>query len=785
MRVESVGGFELQATIARTGRAASSRGHDPLVDRPVLVRLLDEGPEDAEARAFDAATRRAGAVVHPALAVLLGGGASPAGRWAAFAHPGGTSLLRRVATVGPLTVPETLALGLALASALAALEAARLRHGAVRPESVALDDAGRPVLFDLLLGKPLEEPPRRAPEHDQPGADGRADLFGLGVTLAFAATGALPGDLDALPAPLPGLVKVCVAPDPADRYRSARAAAYELARALREAPLRGPGAPDAEPTRAERAELLAVDTGGIDAGPAILAVFTARAAAAAEPPRPAARASGRHRAYYDAPGAKAEAPAARPGAAPADAPAAKPAEAPAEPAPPGRRNTFMWDNAAPDWGAILEKREYFFRYMASKTQQRFSHLGRPADEPLEVVIAAADSAARTSEDRVLLSDDGARAYRLLHELGRGGQGVVYEVEVVGDQRFEGFDHPVARAALKVSRNDAALRREREAYEALQRPGVIKLLDRGSIQGREQPHPYLVLERLYPHPFQLFGDGATRLPCDLATAVDTFVNLLDALHGLHYRREGGLVLCDVKPENIMLRTSNRDGTPSLGEYLRRIASGAYEPVFMDMGCAQDRERLRRDKGHLEELIGTPLYLPPEALPYIDEEFVPGTYSDKTDVYALSLTFYEYLTGERPYAAKGLWSSTHGGQVLAELLALKASRDLPIDPAAVEARTGADAHLFLDLLHAGLHPDPEARAGALGLLERAKSAFKVKQRYVRQIGEYRYDQAKGVRLAQERYPPIHPVENVYVEARRKLEAEPGKKGKPLAAFDTIDL
>jgi serine/threonine protein kinase len=784
--MESVGGFELQATIARTGRSSSARGHDPLVDRPVLVRLLDEGPDDAEARAFDAATRRAGALSHPALAVLLGGGVTPAGtRWAAFAHPGGTSLLRRVATVGRLSVPETLALGLALTSALAALEGAKLRHGAVRPESIALDDDGRPVVFDLLLGKPLEEPPRRAPEHDKPGVDGRADLFGLGVTLAYAATGALPGDLEALPAPLDGLVKVLLAPDPAGRYRSARAAAYELARALRDAPLRGPGAPDAEPTRAERAELLAADTGTINAGPAILAVFTARAAAAAEPARPAQRASGRHRTYYDLPAAPAPAAgAAAPAAAPA--PAVKPAEATAEAAPPGRRNTFMWDNAAPDWGAILEKREYFFRYMASKTQQRFSHLGRPADEPLEAVIAAADSAARTSEDRVLLSDDGARAYRLLRELGRGGQGVVYEVEVVGDQHFTSFDHPVARAALKVSRNDEALLRERKAYEALQRPGVIKLLDRGSIQGRDQPHPYLVLERLYPHPFQLFGDGATRIPCDLATAVDTFVNLLDALHGLHYRREGGLVLCDVKPENIMLRTSNRDGTPSLGEYLRRIASGAYEPVFMDMGCAQDREKLRRDKGHLEDLIGTPLYLPPEALPYIDEEFVPGSYSDKTDVYALCLTFYEYLTGERPYAAKGLWSSTHGGQVLAELLALKASRESPIDPGAVEARTGADAHLFLELLQAGLHPDPDARKGALGLLERAKAAFKVKQRYVRQIGEYRYDQAKGVRLAQERYPAIHPVENVYVEARRKQESvEPDKKAKPLAAFDTIDL
>lgn len=873
---ELLGGLEVRAVMTRVGRVQSLRGFDPVVGRLVLLRALDAGPDDADARAFEASTRRAAAVVHPAASVLLSAGTSPAGvRWAAFAHPGGTSLVRRVMTAGPLPLQDALGLGLALASALAAHEAAGVRHGGVRPEAVALDDEGRPVLFDLLLGKPLSERAHAAPEEGRPEADARADLFGLGATLAWAASGRAADAEPAarLPAPLDHLVAGLCARALVDRYRSAHAALCDLARALRGAPVRGVSAPDAPPTRAERAELLVSEAGTLAIGPALLAAFPARPAPAtpprpadrpspSTPPRPADRPSARHRGtFYDpptgaspapgagesagAPPAGTAAPAAtrrhalpappaaseppppstttatdatattatattrrhaaptpptpppggaQPGPTPAAAPAAQPPPAaqPAQPQGDGRpgsakREKFSWDQAAPDWSAILEKREYFFRYMASGTRDRFTQLARPEDEPLESVIAAAGGQTTSSAGIVFLSDDGARAYRLLRELGRGGQGVVYEVEVAGDQRFAGFDHPVTRAALKVSRNEEALERERKAYDSNERPGVIKLLDRGSIQGRERPRPYLVLERLYPHPFQLFSSGADRTPVDLATAVDTYVNLLEVLHGLHFRRDGSLVLCDVKPDNIMIRTSNREGTPSLGEYLRRIASGAYEPVFMDMGCAQDRDHLRRTNGQLDELIGTPLYLPPEAIPFVDGAFVPGRYSDKTDVYALTLSFYEYLTGDRPYSARGLWSSGHGGQLLADLLALKASKDSPIDPAKVEARAGADAAPFLDLIHSGLHPDPEARGTALGLLERAKQAFKVKQRYVRQLGEYRWDQAKGVRLMQERFAPIHPVENAYVEARRRHEAEGpgGEDDANSAALDTVDL
>lgn len=645
------------------------------------------------------------------------------------------------ARAGRITPREVGALGLALTclSQLAPLP--------LTPARVAIDRGGRPLVWPF---PPVDEeagPPRGGP------------LRGLEVCLAPVVERTDPG------APrsdeLPGLLARLVGGPGA--YTELGQVAADCARLLLNLPMAGAAAGPA-PGRDVWRALLAAETGGIDLSEVAALVLRrpeqpAPAAVDLAPaPAPPSERPTRRTSYYE-------------GGFLLD---------PVGPAPvvgPGEREQFAWDQGEPDWAQILQKRDYYFRYLSSDTRDRFPALDpseRVArDEALELV-----SGEETSGERVLLSDDGSRAYRLLRELGRGGQGVVYEVEVVGNQIFEGFEHPVTRAALKIGRQAETIECERLAYERLRGSGIVKLLDAGTVQGRDRPRRYLVLERLYPHPYQLFRTGTRPVPVDPATAVDTFVNLLDALHGVHFRREGPLVLCDVKPENVMLRMSNREGPPTLGEYLRRLATGTYEPVLMDMGCAQDREALRARGGRLVDLlIGTPLYLPPEAMPQLTGEMQSGIYSDRTDVYALTITFYEYLVGERPYSAGGLWSTSHGGMRFAELIELKERRASPIDEQAVIARTGEDAPAFLEVLRAGTDPDPERRPTALALLEQAKRLFRINQRFVRTVGEYRYDQARGLRFVQGRFPAIDPVQNQYVESRQR-EAE----GQRRAAMDT---
>jgi hypothetical protein len=60
--------------------------------------------------------------------------------------------------------------------------------------------------------------------------------------------------------------------------------------------------------------------------------------------------------------------------------------------------------------------------------------------------------------------------------------------------------------------------------------------------------------------------------------------------------------------------------------------------------------------------------------------------------------------------------------------------------------------------------------------------VKQNYVKTVGEHFYDETKGIRLMQERYPRIDPEKNRYSEFRKKM-ALAGEKGSQAGAL-TID-
>ncbi|MEZ6186914.1 MAG: PD-(D/E)XK nuclease family protein [Planctomycetota bacterium] len=354
------------------------------------------------------------------------------------------------------------------------------------------------------------------------------------------------------------------------------------------------------------------------------------------------------------------------------------------------------------------------------------------------------------EQEMLPSDDMSRVYMVRKLLGRGGHGYVFDVGIEGEQEFEGFLRPVTEAVLKIARpgHEPQLLREAEVYQVSNR-GMVKLLDTGTANDA----PYLVLEKLHPHPGARFGTRQV----DVATAIDVFVNLLEVLRGIHADRKRPLLLLDIKPDNLMLRMSNAEGEIHDEEYLTRISTGAYEPVFMDMGIARDRREVDRAGGKLDKLEGTPAYLPPEAYPSLNTDSL-GVVSEAVDVYALTLSFYEMLTGARAYEHRGVYE-LKGQELLFELVDFKFERVDPVDTRRIHRSMVDGVHEVREILRAGLHPDPDLRATAQRLFDMCKAAFKVVERRTKDLEGYRFDAVKGLRVWQTRFPRIKPERNLY--------------------------
>ncbi|TWE28580.1 serine/threonine protein kinase [Prauserella muralis] len=152
------------------------------------------GELDAELRGLADVRTRAHVLVADGVEEL------PDGRCALRMELCAQSLPELVASFGPLTIDDALALGSGLASALAAAHGAGIMHGGVTPGNVLFRPSGEPVLADFGLalrhafaGDVTGAAGFLAPETVRDGTrDERTDLYGLGAVLYFALSGASP-----------------------------------------------------------------------------------------------------------------------------------------------------------------------------------------------------------------------------------------------------------------------------------------------------------------------------------------------------------------------------------------------------------------------------------------------------------------------------------------------------------------------------------------------------------------------------------------------------------------
>jgi serine/threonine protein kinase len=197
-------------------------------------------------------------------------------------------------------------------------------------------------------------------------------------------------------------------------------------------------------------------------------------------------------------------------------------------------------------------------------------------------------------------------YHLLQLLGRGGFAEVYLGRHI---------HLDTLAAVKVlhtqlSRDDSEqFHTEARTIAHLTHPHIVRILDYGIADGT----PFLVMDYAPNGTLHQQHPRGTRLQ---PTLVAHYVIQIAA--ALQYAHEHGIIHRDVKPENMLVDRQK-------------------EILLSDFGIALAAQSSHYRSVH--EMAGTISYMAPEQI-----QFHPCPASDQ---YALGITVYEWLSGERPF------------------------------------------------------------------------------------------------------------------------------------------
>jgi eukaryotic-like serine/threonine-protein kinase len=203
-------------------------------------------------------------------------------------------------------------------------------------------------------------------------------------------------------------------------------------------------------------------------------------------------------------------------------------------------------------------------------------------------------------------------YRLRAALGTGASAQVF----VADDSALGRQVAVKLLHPALAGDNSFLRRfqaEARAAAALSHPHIMAVYDWGD----DEDSPYLVCEYLAGGSLRDLLDDGRRLTPSQALLVG-----LEAAHALHFAHRRGLVHRDIKPGNLLFDT---EGRLRIGDFgmARALAEAAWtEPAGA--------------------LLGTARYAAPEQ---VKGESVDG----RADIYALSVTLVEAVTGKVPFAA----------------------------------------------------------------------------------------------------------------------------------------
>ncbi|MCG3126480.1 MAG: Serine/threonine-protein kinase PknD [Phycisphaerae bacterium] len=250
---------------------------------------------------------------------------------------------------------------------------------------------------------------------------------------------------------------------------------------------------------------------------------------------------------------------------------------------------------------------------------------------LELIAAARRDAEQVWREAAALPDDGwptadacsppIAGYRLVGELHRGAQGVVYRAVQEITERTVAIKI-MRRESCAAGENAARFEREVRALARLRHPSIVAIHDTGVVRGQL----YFVMDLIDGVPLDAWiaDQGGAVEPRRLAAL---FAEICEAVGAAHVR---GVIHRDLKPTNVLV---DRGATPLVLDFgLAKFVDGDGPE-----GSAMTRTG---------QFVGS--------LPWASPEQAEGRLDAvdvRSDVYALGVMLYQALTGRFPYDLSG--------------------------------------------------------------------------------------------------------------------------------------